>query len=171
MSGTDAGASPAPAGDDGWVIGRAAVLAAWRRLVGRLDPDDRLLVLQDTGFADWPLDDPELLAHWTAWLRLPGRQIRLLGTDFEGLARCHPRFAGWRRHWTHAVSVLQPQMADGRPEMPWHRCAVHRAGALDLVDPDHWRARWHADGASLLHRSDAIAQRCAPAWAAHPLGL
>ena len=65
----------------------------------------------DERFAGWPLDESAVLQSLSAWLRPAGRCLRIVGLDFEAIAKSHPQFARWRRDWTHRIEVWHP--ADG----------------------------------------------------------
>ncbi len=65
----------------------------------------------DDRFAGWPLDEPAVLQSLDGWLRPAGRCLRIVGLDFEAIAGLHPKFARWRRDWTHRIEVWRP--ADG----------------------------------------------------------
>ncbi len=60
----------------------------------------------DADFAEWPLDDAAVLADLAAWLR-PPRRLVLLASNYDQVARRHPRWTAWRRVWSHAVSCRQ----------------------------------------------------------------
>jgi hypothetical protein len=126
----------------------------------------------DADFADWPLDDERLLQGLSRWLRLPQRELVLLGADFEGVAQRRPRFMAWYRDWTHAVHAWAPLAAEDR-ELPT-LLLVDGEAVLQVFDRRHWRARWHvgvAEAQPWRHQIDALLQRCAPALPATTLGL
>ncbi|MBN8508572.1 MAG: hypothetical protein J0L57_08175 [Burkholderiales bacterium] len=126
----------------------------------------------DADFADWPLDDEGLLQGLGRWLRLPQRELLLLGADFETVAQRRPRFMAWYRDRTHAVHAWTPLAAEDR-ELPT-LLLIDGAAALQVFDRRHWRARWGAGAAEVQpwgHQIDALLQRCAPALAATTLGL
>lgn len=155
-------------GEGGVITGRREVLQAWREAVLGLGPVHRRLVLVDASFADYPLDDGEVIAALTAWLKLPGRTVRMMGCDFEATARAHPRFARWRRDWVHRIEALAPAEP---PQQPWPSLLLRDDGGLERLDAVHWRARKVTDVVPWTAWIDASAQRCEPAWPLYSLGL
>jgi hypothetical protein len=143
-----------------WAL-QASVAANARRVVW-VDPD----------FADWPLDVPALHDTLSAWLRLPGRRLVLLASDYGGVPRLHPRFVAWRRLWSHAVEAWTP--ADGAAvELP---TLVLDDGAISVqvIDTQRWRGRAEVDPrAARLWRDeiDAVLQRSESAFPVSTLGL
>jgi hypothetical protein len=132
----------------------------------------RRLSWVDPDFADWPLEDEALLQALGRWLRLPQRELVLVGADFEGVAQRRPRFMAWYRDWTHAVHAWTPLAAEDR-ELPT-LLLIDGAAVLQVFDRRHWRARWGAGVAEVepwSHQIDALLQRCAPALPATTLGL
>lgn len=131
----------------------------------------RRLWFVDPNFADWPLDDPVLLASLTAWVRLPQRQLWLLAETFDEMVRSKPRFVAWRRTWSHAVQALSPQ--DLPAELP---TVVLDDGPVCVVLADrlHWRGRAAVDAREARRQReqiDAVLQRSAVALPVKSLGL
>lgn len=155
------------------VEGREAVVAAWRQVLTGLPQGDARSVVWciDTDFADWPLDDAGVLDALVQWARPPGRLLRLVGQDFRLAARHHPRFAAWRRDWSHRFEAWQPAQNE-RLELPGLLLAGSQG--FELLDRERWRGRWvrgAADLRALAETCEAIAQRCESAWPATTLGL
>jgi hypothetical protein len=130
------------------------------------------LVFIDPDFADWPLDDPELLDALGAWLRQPERRLVLLAHRFEELIRGRPRFVAWRRSYAHAVEPRSPS-DDQAPELP---TLVIDDGqlCLHLIDKRLWRGRVTLEARRARvwrDRIDAILQRSEPRFPATTLGL
>lgn len=143
-----------------WAL-QASVAANARRLVW-VDPD----------FADWPLDEPALHDMLTGWLRLPGRRLVLLASDFGGVPRQHPRFVAWRRPWSHAVEAWTPSdgVAGDLPTLVVDDGAI----TLQVFDTQRWRGKLAVDTrAARLWRDqvDAVLQRCEAAFPVNTLGL
>ena len=69
--------------------GRIACSAVLRELLCNLaapdpsstGPGDVLLI--DSDFADWSLNDPAVMHALQAWMKPPGRRLRIVGLDFE----------------------------------------------------------------------------------------
>lgn len=131
----------------------------------------RVVWLADTDFADWPLDEPAVLAALSAWLRQGGRLLRIAGEDFEAMARRHPRLARWRRDWTHASEVWAP--SEGRLPPALHGLLAAPLW-LQWQDAPDWRIRCFTDATHARAVQAQIAdflQRCEPAWPVTSLGL
>lgn len=134
--------------------------------------DARCIWCVDPGFADWPLDDPGLLAGLAAWLRRPQRRLVLLARDFDEVPRRFPRFDRWRASWAHAIDAWQPpeELAGNLPTVLVSDGAV----CVQLVDALHWSGsaaldtqrahQWRED-------IDVVLQRCERALAVRRLGL
>jgi len=127
--------------------------------------------LVDRHFADWPLDEPAVLDRLAAWLRPGGRCLHLVGLDFATTARALPRFARWRRDWSHRIEVwtpvdgLMPAALRGlvTADLAWHWLAA----------PD-WRLRQLGHPVQIRVFYEEVAdflQRCESAWPATTLGL
>lgn len=125
----------------------------------------------DRHFGDWPLDEVAVQDSLSAWLRPGGRVLRIIGVDFEATARALPRFARWRRDWSHRIEVLSP--VDGPLPGAW-RGLLAGAAAWQWLDAPDWRLRVIAEPAHLRAVAEQVAdflQRCEPAWPATTLGL
>jgi hypothetical protein len=131
----------------------------------------RRMVWVDADFADWPLDDPDLLQRLTDWLRLPQRRLQLLAIDYEGVRR-RARFMACYRLWSHAVSAHGPAQ-DDVATLPCLLLADDTT-LVQLLDKTRWRG-WIASDAAALQacreRTDALLQRSAPAFPVTTLGL
>ena len=158
--------------------GRAACQGVLRQALlglapaaGAAAPPARQVWLVDPDFSAWPLDEPAVLSALTAWLRLGGRQLHLLGLHFDVTARCHPRLTRWRRDWTHAVAVHTP--ADGHLPAALHGLLAPPLW-LQWLDAADWRLRGTTHPAQARSQQAVIAdflQRCEPAWPVTTLGL
>lgn len=125
----------------------------------------------DPDFADWPLDDPALIAALAAWLERPGRELTMLACGFDELVRRHPRFVAWRRYQAHRV--LGREVAIDASQMPtlFVAPAPH---ALELLDRLRWRGVKIDDADDWRQRRelvDALMQQSLPSFAATTLGL
>lgn len=127
--------------------------------------------LVDRHFADWPLDEPAVLDGLSAWLRPGGRCLVLVGLDFDSTARALPRFARWRRDWSHRLEVWRP--VDGL--LPAAMRGLVVAGvAWQWLDAPDWRLRQLSSPVQIRALHEEVAdflQRCEPAWPATTLGL
>ncbi len=125
----------------------------------------------DDRFAGWPLDEPAVLQSLDGWLRPAGRCLRIVGLDFEAIAGSHPKFARWRRDWTHRIEVWRP--ADGLLAPGLRLLRVGTVLALRLDAPD-WRLQLITDSVRVAAMHEECAdflQRCESAWPATTLGL
>ncbi|WP_119291045.1 hypothetical protein [Azohydromonas sediminis] len=125
----------------------------------------------DADFADWPLDDPALIAALGAWLARPGRQLTLLACGFDELVRRHPRFVAWRRHQAHRV--LGREVAVDASQMPTLFVARAPQG-FEVLDRVRWRGVWFEGAEDWRQRReivDALQQQSVPSFAATTLGL
>jgi hypothetical protein len=154
------------------IEGRQDFAEALRQiLVGLPGQNTRELWLIDEQFSGWPLDEPTVLDALSQWARLGGRQIHMVGLDFDAVSRSHPRFTAWRRPFGHAVAAWQPA-ADQR--VPLNAVLLTSAAGIELLERTHWRARWVTDPAALRHLAENVAElqhRCEPAWPVTTLGL
>jgi len=127
--------------------------------------------LCDDDFADWPLNEPEVVEHLSAWA-LPHRKLTLLARTFEEVTRRHPRWVEWRRQWSHVVecrSLEEAQPGDLLPMLLAPGLVVVR-----LADPIHLRGSVShnvADAVQGRESIDALLQRSAEAFPATILGL
>jgi len=158
--------------------GRQACAALLRQVLTGLAPEGppvaglpTQLMLTDTDFAAWPLDEPAVLDALAKWLRQPGRALRLIGTDFDALARSHPRLSRWRRDWSHRIDAWQPVDA----ALPaGARGLLAGPLALQWLDAPDWRLRVVTDPVHVraMHEQSAdFLQRCGPSWPVTTLGL
>ena len=151
---------------------RSGFIAAVHEVLDRVMAQRaRRMLWVDTDFADWPLDDPELLQRLTEWLRLPQRQLIVLAGDYEGLRR-RARFVACHRLWLHAIAAFAAAEEDAT-QLPCLLLA-DRTVLVQLLDTTNWRGWISTEPTSLrvaCERTDALLQRSAPAFAATTLGL
>lgn len=132
----------------------------------------RRILCIDRDFTNWPLNDPDLHAQLTAWLKGPQRQLVLLAAHFDEVPRRHPRFVSWRRNFSHAVFpfAAPEDVASTLPTL-----LLDDDGTLvRLIDPVYWRGRASADERSALpwrEQIDAVLQRSELAFPVQALGL
>jgi hypothetical protein len=123
-------------------------------------------------FADWPLDEPEVLDALTRWARRPGVRLNWLAHDFERVRRTMPRLTRWRQSFGHVLACRTPDEVAG-PDMPTLLVADHTL-VLRLLDRERVRG-WVSHQGGDLQRAheeiDAISQRSVEAFPAVTLGL
>jgi hypothetical protein len=156
-------------------------MEALRQLLCGLDPASadrqpdvplpREVLLCDSDFSDWPLDEPAVQRCLAAWLRPAGRCLRIVGVDFEKTARLHPKFARWRRDWSHRIEVWQP--VDGRFESGLRLLLAGPVVALwlDGSDPRLTLITDSVRTVALREQCADFLQRCEPAWPVTTIGL
>lgn len=153
---------------DGLPAFRAAVVALVVEVVAS---DARELLMVDPDFADWPLEDRQMVESLAAFARRPGRRVSMLARDFECIrARC-PRFLAWRTLFDH--TVVARQEADEGPALPT-ALVVDGQRAVQVLDRESWRGRWLDDPVQVLrlrNQLDARMQRAGPGFGATTLGL
>ena len=126
----------------------------------------------DDDFVAWPLGEADWLALLTRWARVSGRELVMVARDWSVIERRHPRFAAWRRDWSHVIQCLVPDEArtEALPTL-WINTDDH---ALRVFDREHWRGRAgfdRVDRQRAREDFDAISQRGSPGFAAVTLGL
>lgn len=146
--------------------------AAHELFAGLPQSKARDLYLVDADFSSWPLDQVAVVDALTAWVRLPGRRLRLVGSRFDVLERDQSRFARWRRNFAHALECLSP--TDVEPgDMPCLLLLPGLAG-IELLDRERWYGRRADDRRALVayqERVNELCQRCESAWPVTVLGL
>lgn len=131
----------------------------------------RRMLWADCDFADWPLDDAQVLQRLTGWLRLPQRQLILLASHYRPLG-CRARFVACHRLWSHAIAAYSPAEED-LAQLP---CLLLADGhvLVRVLDKTRWRG-WVSSDPPMLRRvaeqTDALLQRSVPAFAVTTLGL
>ena len=166
-------ADPAPLATPMAIEGRAGFVdAVHAAIAAAIARDARTMLWVDQDFEAWPLDDPTLIDALAAWLRRPQRRLQLLADDFDALARAHPRFAGWRVDWMHAIDARRPDetMRAALPTLILDDGPV----LLRLVQREPARGRAGRDALEAWRARDEIApvwQHAAAAWPLRPLGL
>src|SRR6185369_16389707 len=62
----------------------------------------REIWIADENFADWPLNERQVVEHLTQWAQSHRRFI-VVARNFDEVARRHARWVDWRRQWSHVV--------------------------------------------------------------------
>jgi len=132
----------------------------------------RRLCWCDEDFASWPIGENEWLAQLTRWARAGSRELVLIARDYTVIERRHPRFAAWRRDWSHVIQCLVPDESRTEP-LPtlWIDSDDQ---ALRVFDREHLRGRIgfdRVDRQRAREDFDAISQRASPGFSATTLGL
>lgn len=153
------------------IDGRAEFAAAVR-LTLQCAAQERVreLILVDSDFSGWPLEDAALLSALSRWARRPLRRMLMLACNFDTLPRQAPRFTAWRRTWAHVVECRSTDIEAS--QMP----TLLLAGSLGLnvLDRVNWRGQWLADDHEIgqwREVVDAVLQRSEGDFPANTLGL
>ena len=154
------------------VSSRSEFTALASELLSALDNNPgREITLVDVDFSAWPLDQAPVVDALTRWIQLPGRRLLLVGARFDLIERGQPRFAAWRKPFSHAVQCMAPTDLDPS-DMP--AVLLFDGGYLELLDREQGRARWTTERRAWVlqrERIDALMTRCEPAWPVTVLGL
>jgi hypothetical protein len=146
--------------------------AAQDALAHAAEQGTRRLCWCDDDFASWPIGEAEWIAQLTGWARPGGREVVMIARDWVMVERRHPRFATWRRDWSHVVQCLVPD--ESHPEALPTLWIDSGDQALRVFDRDRLRGRIgfdRVDRQQAREDFDAILQRASPGFAAVTLGL
>ncbi len=131
----------------------------------------REIFLCNDDFADWPLNEPQLVENLAKWAS-PHRKFVILARGFDEIARLHPRWVAWRRTWSHVIECR----ANNELEAGQMPTLLLMPGLLTLrlVDAVHYRgsvSRHVGDAVRARELFDGICQRSEEAFPATNLGL
>lgn len=131
----------------------------------------RELWMCDEDFADWPLNEPQVVEPLSRWA-MGHRTCTVLALNYEAIQRRHPRWVQWRRERSHVVHCRAPAEAD-RLNLP---CVLLAPGllCLRLVDRALYRGSVSTELADAVRERDhldALMQRSVDAFPASTLGL
>lgn len=131
----------------------------------------REIWLCDIDFADWPLNEPELIENLTHWAKAY-RKLTLIAQHFDEFPRRHARWVAWRRTWSHIVECrANVEMEAGKiPTM----LLAPGLMTVRLVDPVRYRGSVSHVPADAIHAReliDAVLQRSEEAFPVTSLGL
>lgn len=146
----------------------AAVQSAFAQIAAAGTRD---IWMSDSDFADWPLNDAQVVEQLSQWA-LPHRRCTVLACSYERIQRQHPRWVQWRRQRSHVVHCRAPDESHVSP-LP---CVLLAPGCvtLRLIDPERWRGSLSTQLADAVHereRLDALLQRSVEAFPSSTLGL
>jgi hypothetical protein len=131
----------------------------------------RELFLIDSSFLDWPLGERSVIDSLTRWASAH-RKLTVLAHAFDDIVRVHPRWAEWRRHWSHVVECRVPDTTE-----PVQLPSLLLAPGLVTIrrlDPVHYRASVSTSQADVLvlrDSIDALLQRSTEGFPATILGI
>ncbi|MEK8031366.1 hypothetical protein AACH06_11105 [Ideonella sp. DXS29W] len=157
----------------GPVTSRAEFQAAVRTFIREASPAGvRHMWWVSPDFAEWPLDEPELLDALMHWARAPGVRITWVCQDFERVRRAMPRLTRWRQTFSHVLSCRMPEEV-AVTDMPTLLVSDQLA-VLRLMDRERVRGYVRVEPADVQHAHeeiDVILQRSSDAFPAVTLGL
>lgn len=131
----------------------------------------RELFLCDEDFADWPLNEPEIIAALTRWA-MPHRKLWMLARHYDEVTRRHPRFVEWRRTWSHVMECRAAEEVDSG-DLPTLFLAPSVV-CVRLFDRIQIRGSLSHDTADFIRDRelfDAVSQRSEESFPASTLGL
>lgn len=179
MTQSDTASPGTPSGDppsgreSALLHGRTDCLQALRQtLLQALDDGSADVWWVDPDFVDWPLDDSDVIDALTRWARPASRSLHLIGGQFDLTAHRHPRFARWRRDWSHRFDAWAPVDPAQVADLPTLLVCA-RAG-MEILDRIQWRARLLTQPQQVKQareHCEILRQHCESAWPATTLGL
>lgn len=156
---------------EGAIDGRTAFRTAVRRaLTFAARERVRELILVDTHYEAWPLDDAVTLEALGAWARLPSRRLLMVATHFDAVVRLFPRFTAWRGERSH---VAECRVTDVEPSQVPTLLLAGPASLL-LADAQRWRGHWLTTQREIddwREVVEVLVQRSEPGFAVNTLGL
>lgn len=135
------------------------------------DASARFVFLSDPDFAQWPLNEREVIDTLGQWAH-SNRLLTLLAEHFDVVAQRHPRWVAWRRNWSHVVNCQQADAADSSHIST--QLLVPGHVVVRLVDRAHYRGSVSRTAADLLEAQeaiDALLQRSESSFPVTTLGL
>ncbi|MGZ5130822.1 MAG: hypothetical protein ACXWCU_00825 [Caldimonas sp.] len=135
------------------------------------DKEAAEIYLVDPDFNDWPLNERGIIESLTRWAS-SRRKLFVFAHSFDELARRAPRFAEWRRQWSHVVHCrCDPELeATQVPTLLFVPALV----AVRLLDRIRYRGTVSgrpADHVECRETIDALLQRSVEAFPPTTLGL
>jgi len=127
--------------------------------------------LCDEDFADWPLNERAVIEHLQQWAQ-SHRHLVVIARHFDEVVRRHPRWAEWRRQWSHIVECRAFEDAE-QGQIPTLALADGLV-AVRLFDPLRHRGTLSHDPGDLLRNReliDAVSQRSVESFPPTILGL
>lgn len=157
---------------EGLIDSRAAFQAAVRSALAHVAAaGSREIWMCDDDYADWPLNEPEVVEHLSHWAGAH-RRCTVLAARYDVIQRHHPRWVHWRQQRAHVVQCRTPD----EPPTTALPCLLLVPGCfvLRLVDRERWRGSVSvqlADVVGTQERLDALMQRSIDAFPSSTLGL
>lgn len=129
------------------------------------------ICLVDPTFNDWPLNERAIVESLSAWAS-SRHKLLVIAHSFDDVARRAPRFAEWRRRWSHIIQCRSSDEleADEVPTLLFIPGLV----CVRLLDRVHYRGTVScrpSDFVECRESIDALLQRSAEAFPVTTLGL
>ena len=129
------------------------------------------ICLVDPDFVDWPLNDRAVVETLGRWA-LSRRKLVVFAHSFDALSRTSPRFAEWRRQWSHIVQCRSDPELEAQ-QVPT-LLLVPGEVAVRLLDTVRYRgvvSGRATDQIECRETIDALLQRSVEAFPPTTLGL
>ena len=129
------------------------------------------ICLVDPDFDDWPLNERAVVETLGRWA-LSRRKLVVFAHSFDELSRTSPRFAEWRRQWSHIVQCRSDPELEAQ-QVPT-LLLVPGEVAVRLLDPVRYRgvvSGRATDQVECRETIDALLQRSVEAFPPTTLGL
>jgi hypothetical protein len=131
----------------------------------------REIFMTDPTFADWPLNDRDIVESLARWVD-SRCTVTLLADSFDEVARRQFRFVAWRTQWSHVVRCRSDREL-AVEQVPTLLLVPGRV-ALRLLDRVHYRGTLSSRAVDLNETRetiDALLQRSEEAFPVTTLGL
>ncbi|MCY7308902.1 MAG: hypothetical protein LH632_22785 [Rhodoferax sp.] len=130
----------------------------------------REIVVSDSNFEDWPLQERAVAESLGAWAK-PGRRFVMVAAGYDAVLRNQARFVVWRRTWSHLIDCRQSRHIDAI-NFP---SAMHVPGwamqRLDLVRSTGVCTELPERRLQIRETLDELLRGSSPGFAASVLGL
>ena len=129
------------------------------------------IFLVDPTFEDWPLNDRAVVESLGAWAS-SRRRLVVFAHAYDELSRRAPRFAEWRRQWSHIVQCRSDPELEAQ-QVPT-LLLVPGVVAVRLLDRIHYRGTVSGrvlEQVESREAIDALLQRSVEAFPPTTLGL
>ncbi|MEO8082022.1 MAG: hypothetical protein ABI641_15920 [Caldimonas sp.] len=133
--------------------------------------DAHEMVFIDPHFADWPLNDRDVVETLGRWVNSQRKLVVFAGA-FEEMARRQLRFVEWRRQWAHVVQCRNDDEVEAE-QVPT-LLLVRGHLCVRLVDRVRFRGSISTQAGDLVvgqEAADALLQRSVEAFPVTTLGL
>ena len=130
----------------------------------------REILICDTNFEDWPLNERAVSDALQAWSRT-GRKFTMLARRYDTVQQVHHRFVTWRRTWAHIIECRACPSAEAS-DFPSAICSP--GWVMERLDPVRSVGVMGAEPVrrvALRERLEEWLLKSSPAFPASTLGL